>query len=175
MPIEVRELDVVETIAEERRNRFFGKYRGIVVEALKGDDLGKLTVSVPAVLGDEQLTAWPCVPFAGPDHGFVAIPEAGDGVWIEFESGDPSQPIWVGCWWGNGDMPSQADVKVRTWVTTGGLAIVMDDDKHELSLVHPDGPSIKLSSDGITLSTDSATVTLDATGISLKGNTSVSQ
>jgi hypothetical protein len=51
----------------------------------------------------------------------------------------------------------------------------MDDDANELSLVHPDGPSIKLSSDGITLSTDSATVTLDTTGISLKGNTDVSQ
>jgi hypothetical protein len=175
MPVEISELNIMETLAEERRNLFFGKYRGTVVEALTGDDLGKLKVKVPAVLGDEQLTAWPCVPFAGPNHGFVAIPEKDDGVWVEFEGGNPSQPIWVGCWWGSGDMPSQADVKVRTWVTSGGLAIVMDDDANELSLVHPDGPSIKLSSDGITLSTDSATVTLDTTGISFKGNTDVSQ
>jgi Type VI secretion system/phage-baseplate injector OB domain len=175
MPIEVNELQMLESVATERRDHFFGKYRGTVVEALTGDDLGKLTVTVPSVLGDEQMTAWPCVPFAGPSHGFVAIPEKDDGVWIEFEGGDPSQPIWVGCWWGSGDVPSPGDIKVRSWVTSGGLAIVMDDDKNELSLIHPDGPSIKLSSDGITLSTDSATVTLDTTGISLKGSTDVSQ
>jgi hypothetical protein len=162
-------------IREERRTRFYGKYRGVVREALTGDDLGKLRVSVPAVLDDVEAVAWPCVPFAGPQHGLVALPEAGDGVWIEFEGGDPSQPIWVGCWWGAGDVPSPGGPKVRAWVTTGGLAIVLDDDQNQISLQHPDGPSITLSSDGITLSTDSATVTLGADGISLKGMAQVSQ
>jgi hypothetical protein len=165
----------LQEIAEDRRNLFFGKYRGTVVKALTGDDLGKLEVSVPDVLGDENGVAWPCVPFAGPDHGFVAIHEEDDGVWIEFEGGNPAQPIWVGCWWGAGDMPSPGDTKVRSWVTTGGLAIVMDDDKNELTLQHPDGPSITLSSEGITLSTDSATITLDEDGISLEGDTDVSE
>lgn len=166
---------ILQQIAEDHRTRFFGKYRGVVLEALTGDDLGKLKVSVPDVLHDQPGVAWPCVPFAGPSHGFVSIPEKDDGVWIEFEGGNPSQPIWVGCWWGSGDMPSQADVKVRTWVTKGGLAIVMDDDQKQLSLQHPDGPSITLSSDGITLSTDSATVTLNAQGIGLTGSTQVSE
>ncbi len=166
---------LLQTIAEDRRNLFFGKYRGKVIKALTGDDLGKLEVSVPTVLGDVHKIAWPCVPFAGPDHGFVSIPEKDDGVWIEFEGGNPSQPIWVGCWWGSGDVPSPGDTKVRSWVTSGGLAVVMDDDKNELSLIHPDGPSIKLSSDGITLSTDSATITLDDDGISLEGDTDVSE
>jgi hypothetical protein len=147
----------------------------VVKAALSGADLGKLEVLVPDVLADLSMVAWPCVPFAGPKHGFVAIPEAGDGVWVEFEGGNPSQPIWVGCWWGNGDVPSPSDTKVRTWITTKGLAIVMDDDQGELSLIHPDGPTIKLSSDGITLSTSAATVTLTSQGISLKGTTQVSQ
>src|SRR5260370_13134723 len=105
----------LQLIAEERRNLFFGKYRGVVLEALTGDDLGKLRVSVPDVLDDQDAVAWPCVPFAGPDHGLVAIPEKDDGVWVEFEGGNPSQPIWVGCWWGAGAMPSPGDVKVRSW------------------------------------------------------------
>ena len=145
-----------------------------MLEALTGDDLGKLRVSVPDVLDDQDRVAWPCVPFAGPDHGFVAIPEKDDGVWIEFEGGNPSQPIWVGCWWGAGDMPSPGDVKVRSWVTTGGLAVVLDDDQNEISLQHPDGPKITLNSDGITLSIDGASVTLNASGISLQGTTQVS-
>lgn len=165
----------LQAVAEDRRHLFFGKYRGTVVQALTGSDLGKLKVAVPDVLGSANAVAWPCVPFAGPSHGLVAIPEVGDGVWIEFEAGNPSQPIWVGCWWGSGDMPSPADIKVRSWVTTGGLAVVLDDDQNQLSLQHPDGPSITLSSDGITLSTDSATITLNAQGISLQGTTQVSQ
>jgi hypothetical protein len=165
----------LQQIAEERRTRFYGKYRGVVLEALSGSDLGKLKVSVPDVLADQSAIAWPCVPFAGPDHGFVAIPEKDDGVWIEFEGGNPAQPIWVGCWWGSRDIPPQADTQVRCWVTTKGLAVVMDDDKKEISLQHPDGPSITLSSSGITLSTDSATITLDDRGITIKGDTQVSE
>ena len=165
----------LKEIARERHTRFYGKYRGVVLEALTGSDLGKLKVSVPDVLADKPGIAWPCVPFAGPDHGLVSIPEKDDGVWIEFEGGNPAQPIWVGCWWGSGDIPSQADTKVRCWVTTKGLALVMDDDKNEISLQHPDGPSITLSSSGIKLSTDSATVTLDDAGITIKGDTQVSE
>jgi Type VI secretion system/phage-baseplate injector OB domain len=165
----------LQEIAEERRTRFYGKYRGVVIEALTGGDLGKLKVSVPDVLADLQAVAWPCVPFAGPSHGFVAIPEAGDGVWIEFEGGNPAQAIWVGCWWGSGDMPSPSGPTVRSWVTTNGLAIVLDDDQKQISLQHPDGPSVTLSSDGITLSTDSATITLNSRGISLQGITQVSE
>jgi hypothetical protein len=165
----------LKQIAEERRTRFYGKYRGVVLEALTGSDLGKLKVSVPDVLADQPGVAWPCVPFAGRHHGFVSIPEKDDGVWIEFEDGNPGHPIWVGCWWGANDMPAPADIKVRCWVTTKGLAVVMDDDKNEISLQHPDGPSITLSSSGITLSTDGATITLGDDGITIAGNTQVSE
>jgi hypothetical protein len=164
----------LQSLAEERRHRFYGKYRGVVVQALSGSDLGKLQVSVPDVLADQNVVAWPCVPFAGPSHGFVAIPEVGDGVWVEFEGGNPAQAIWVGCWWGSGDMPSPADVKVRSWVTTGGLALVLDDDQNQLVLKHPAGSSITIDSNGITLSTASATITLNAQGIGLQGNTQAS-
>lgn len=162
-------------LREERRTRFYGKYRGVVKDVLTGDDLGKLSVLVPAVLGDVAAVAWPCVPFAGPKHGFVALPEEKDGVWIEFEGGNPSQPIWTGCWWGAGDMPSPGGAKVRSWVTSGGLSIALDDDQNEIALKHPDGPSITITSDSITLSLTGATITLGSDGISLKGPTEVSQ
>ena len=39
-----------------------------------------------------RTTGWctPCVPYAGPQVGFVMLPEVGSGVWIEFEGGDVS-------------------------------------------------------------------------------------
>ena len=30
------------------------------------------------------------------------------GVWIEFEGGDVSYPIWTGCYWRDGELPSDA-------------------------------------------------------------------
>jgi hypothetical protein len=37
--------------------------------------------------------------------GFYAVPQFGTGVWIEFEAGDPSRPVWSGCWWGAAQIP----------------------------------------------------------------------
>ena len=162
--------EVLREIAAERRNKFWGKYRGTVVDVLSGDDLGKLTVSVPDVYSDlNTMVAWPCVPYAGPKHGFVVVPEVGDGVWVEFEGGDPSHPIWVGCWWASGDMPSPSDTNVRTWITSGGLQVVLDDGQSQISLVHPQGAQIVLSGTDITLSIGSTSLKLDASGFTANG------
>jgi hypothetical protein len=161
-------------IAVDRRSTFWGKYRGTVVDVSKGADLGKITVSVPDVYGPSvSMVAWPCVPFAGPKHGFVTVPEVGDGVWVEFEGGDPSHPIWVGGWWAQGDMPAPSDTNVRTWITTAGLKVVLDDGKKQISLQHPQGPSIILTGSDITLSVGSTSLKLNSNGIQVSGNVKV--
>jgi hypothetical protein len=38
--------------------------------------------------------------------GFWAIPPVGANVWIEFEGGDPSHPIWSGGFWELGEFPA---------------------------------------------------------------------
>ena len=97
-------------ILDRLRNRFFGKYRGTVSDV----DASTMSVKayVPAVLGD-QASGWcqPCVPYAGPNVGFCMLPEVGSGVWIEFEAGDVSRPIWVGCFWYSTEVPSTADLR----------------------------------------------------------------
>ena len=166
---------LLSQLAADRRHRFYGKYRGIVKTVMSGSDLGKLIVTLPEVYDNQDSPpAWPCVPYAGPKHGFVALPEQGDGVWVEFEGGDPSNPIWTGCWWDDGDMPSPADTNVRTWATSGGLKIVLDDDAGELRLEHPSGAKISLSDDGLELSFNSTTITLDDDGVSISGTVDVS-
>jgi hypothetical protein len=54
------------------------------------------------------------------------LPKAGDGVWIEFEAGDPSRPIWTGFWWASGEIPTDS-ADQRVVVTPEGLKLVMDD------------------------------------------------
>ncbi|WP_405523989.1 phage baseplate assembly protein V [Streptomyces canus] len=82
-------------------NRYLGKFRGRVVNNDDPLRIGRVTVEVPDVLGDEPSTwALPCLPFTGPESGQFVVPPPGAGVWVEFEQGDPSFPVWTGCWYG---------------------------------------------------------------------------
>jgi phage baseplate assembly protein gpV len=92
--------------ADRRTDRFYGKYRGLVTINVDPLNLGRLKAMVPEVLG-EIPSSWalPCAPYAGTGAGFFAVPPVGAGVWIEFEAGDVSRPIWTGAWWAAGEVP----------------------------------------------------------------------
>jgi hypothetical protein len=88
--------------------RFFGKYRGKVVNNIDPLQLGRLQVSVPSIFGLDRLSwALPCTPYGGKDVGFFALPPLGSNIWVEFEAGDPDYPIWTGCFWGVNQNPVQ--------------------------------------------------------------------
>jgi len=108
--------------------QFFGKYRGQVANNIDPMQLGRIQVSVPAVLGDGQLSwAMPCVPYAGSGVGLFAIPPIGANIWVEFEGGDPDFPIWSGCFWGVAEVPAVpalAEIKV---FKTDGVTLTLND------------------------------------------------
>lgn len=139
-------IDVIDRL----RNRFFGKYRGVVTDV----DSTSLRVKakVPAVLADQE-TGWcmPCLPFAGDGVGIVFLPEIGSGVWIEFEGGDVSYPIWVGCYWHEGEQPPDAKPAVKAIVTRAGHKILLDDDQGTITISDANNNTLTLSADGITL------------------------
>ena len=80
---------------------FYGKYRGLVVENIDPEQIGRVLVQVPDVLGEIPSSwAMPCVPAAGIQSGCFIVPPIGSQVWVEFEQGDPDYPIWTGGFWG---------------------------------------------------------------------------
>lgn len=82
--------------------RFYGKYRGTVIQNVDPAQIGRIQAMVPDVSGLLPSTwAMPCVPFAGKQNGVYVVPQIGAGVWIEFEQGDPDYPIWTGGFWGS--------------------------------------------------------------------------
>jgi uncharacterized protein involved in type VI secretion and phage assembly len=100
--------------------KFYGKYRGLVLNNIDPMQMNRLQVQVPDVAGLIPVTwAMPCVPLAGLQNGMVALPIIGSGVWVEFEQGDPDYPIWVGCFWG-----SAAEVPVLAHATPPGLSAI---------------------------------------------------
>ena len=71
---------------------YLGIYRGAVLDNADPMRLKRLKVHVPAFAGGAPLDwASPCVPV-----GKSAVPPIGAIVWVMFEAGDPSQPVWMG-------------------------------------------------------------------------------
>jgi len=134
--------------AERHADRFYGKYRGLVADNEDPLQLGRLKAFVPAVLRGVP-TGWatPCAPYAGTGSGVYAIPPVGAGVWIEFEAGDTSRPIWVGAWWAAGEVPmdeqgtpSQPTRKILR--SDFGLLVSLDDAAQTITISDSAGANL---------------------------------
>jgi len=155
-------------LTEEVRSRLWGKYRGLVTENKDPKRMGRVRARVPELFGD-QVTPWalPAVPFAGQAHGLVLLPEEGDGVWIEFEAGDPTRPIWTGCWWGRDEMPAGAGPDTRVLATSRGHQIILDDHEDQVRLVHSGGAALTMTGQEIRVSIGSTEIILSDREIEL--------
>jgi hypothetical protein len=140
-------------------NKYFGVYRGTVVNNIDPLQTGRIMVIVPDV-GSVIPSTWamPCVPFAGKQAGAFMVPQIGSGVFVQFEAGDPDRPVWMGGWWGDAaEVPALAlagvpgDPNIVLQTTLQNAVVVSD-------LLGPTG--------GIMLkSTTGATIIVNDTGI----------
>lgn len=90
--------------------RFFGTYRGIVADTNDPLNKGRVKLKVPQILANATTGwAWPVVPTSNVK---VATPTVGEGVFVTFEGGDPSFPLWLGRFDGE-IVPSPDPVAVR--------------------------------------------------------------
>lgn len=141
--------------------RYYGKYRGTVVQNIDPEQRGRIQAIVPDVSGMTP-TSWamPCVPSAGPMSGHFVLPQIGAGVWIEFEQGDPEWPIWTGCYWSQtAEVPALAAAG-----NPASPSIVMQSGlQHSISISDLPGPA-----GGIMLrSTTGAMILVNDAGITL--------
>ncbi len=157
--------------------QFLGVYRGTVVANLDPLKLGRVRVSVPAVLGDGRL-AWaePCVAYAGNQVGGCVLPPAGTACWVQFEGGDPDYPVLVGCLWGAGESPAPGAPQVKVF-KTDAVTVTISDLPGAGGLTIEVGPpavslpvKVTLGAGGIELSTGASKVALDGVSVSLNSD-----
>ena len=130
--------------------RFFGKYRGKVVDNADQGGRGRLKVRVPSVMGKAEIWALPCVPYAGKERGFFALPENGTSVWVEFERGEATYPIWTGCFWVDGEITSADAKPAIKFLKTGDVTIRIDDEEGTIE-ISTSGASIRVTAQEIEL------------------------
>jgi len=111
-------------------------------------NLGRIRAKVPEVLQDVD-TGWalPSLPYSGKGSGFFRVPPKGAGVWIEFESGDVSRPVWTGCWWADGQLPADQDGNAATpdysiLRSEAGLMVVLNDSANTIVISDQNGTNL---------------------------------
>lgn len=163
--------------------QFFGKYRGKVTANKDPLFLGRIQVTVPAILGEgRQSWAMPCTPYAGKDIGWFTIPPLNTNVWVEFEGGDPDYPIWSGCFWGVDELPQNAKVedpeKVQVF-KTNGITLTLNNLNEKGLTIEVENPVVErplkmvFNADGIEINNkDETTIKITANMIELKNRDS---
>jgi hypothetical protein len=157
--------------------RYYGKYRGTVLNNIDPMQRARIQAQVPAV-STIPLTAWcePCLPLAGKLMGTYFVPQIGAGVWIEFEQGDPSRPIWTGCLWGSLaevppfallGLPPSPSIVLQT--ATQNMLMISDVPGPTGGIMLQIGPtpavaSISISDTGIILQSGASMITMTAEG-----------
>jgi len=140
----------ITDILDRLRNRFYGKYRGTVTQV--DAPTMRIKAKIPSVLaGQESGWCMACVPYAGDEVGFAFLPEEGAGVWIEFEGGDVSYPIWTGCYWRSGEQPADGGPTVKAIVTKAGHKLLLDDDGETIAVSDQNQNQLSFGSDGVTV------------------------
>jgi uncharacterized protein involved in type VI secretion and phage assembly len=142
--------------------KFYGKYRGMVLNNIDPMQMGRIQVQVPDV-ATLIPTSWamPCFPLSGKQMGMWAIPQIGTGVWVEFEQGNPDYPIWSGCWFGSAaEVPALAltappplsDIVLQTATQNTLLLSDMPGPTGGILLKTTTGALISINDVGITIS-----------------------
>jgi uncharacterized protein involved in type VI secretion and phage assembly len=114
----------------------WGKYAGSVVDTDDPEQSGRLQVLCPSILGSTAVWARPCVPYAGPNVGFFFLPPKGANVWIEFEAGNTSRPIWTGCFWAKGELPADATSADIKLIATDQASLKIDDSSGTIEIAN---------------------------------------
>jgi uncharacterized protein involved in type VI secretion and phage assembly len=162
---------MIEAVRPERHPApgFPGLYAARVLDVASDDHVGRIRVVVPSVFDgdDAQSAVWarPCLPW-----GHFFVPEPGDEVWVAFESGDPSSPVWLGWWLPSGATPASADVSppVKRVIRSKTHEVLMDDTSGSEKVVLKDkaGTRIELRTDGVLVHAAQA-LTIEAPGKAL--------
>lgn len=142
------------------REKFYGNYRGEVVAVDDPYNAGRIRVEVFGVFDDMPVDALPWAIFADPlmggqeDLGGFIVPDVGSHVWLFFEEGDHTQPVYFAGAPARPHGPSQKDngeyPRNKVFSTKAGHYLEIDDSPsgNRIKLYHSSGTETEIDNDG---------------------------
>ncbi len=141
-------------------NKYYGIYRGFVVDNQDPEFLGRLIVRCPQIHGKNVPSKWAFSKgmFSGKDVGFYALPNIGDWVWVQFENGEASYPVWEYGHWAKDETPEAVKVvkdrsKIYVFQTQDKSRMEFNNEKNYIRIFRKDGRVIEVNDDNISLGT----------------------
>lgn len=141
-------------------NRYYSSYRAKVIDNKDPEKRGRIKVKIPVLFGDDPLPNW-VLPKEFRGAGFNSSKKTGKGefyppkiddwVFVEFEMGSLTAPMWSGGWFGedkdsNTELPKEFthvenEPMVRGYRSPEGSRILYDEtkEKTKLSIIGSDG------------------------------------
>lgn len=148
-------LEAIRIYGLEKLGRYYSRYRALVLDSQPDDkNIGNILVQVPRVQGGMKIIARTKAFAGGPGFGCKYFtPQPGEIVWVEFENGNPTKPLWDYHTWGETECPKELqDTHTCGLVTPNGNRVVITEgeSKDTLEVVIND-TSIKLEGDKIVI------------------------
>lgn len=131
--------------------RYYGSYRGYVINNVDPKNIMRLEVFVPSVMiKGESRWAYAKGIIAGDDRLFKVIPAKGDLVWVEFENGSKRLPIWNYGYPVSGEIPEDQITK-DSWFYKTPYGHTVEFEPERINITFFEGTSITLTKESITL------------------------
>lgn len=129
----------------ESLGRFYSIYRGMVMDNEDPNHMNSLQVAIPEIQGGIIVWALPFGQHGGLKTGFKYLaPEIGDTVYIMFEYGNPSKPLWTYHGFGLEQIPEELDDPNRMGIITpNGNLVILDETSGELNIFTEGNITIK--------------------------------
>lgn len=113
--------------------------------------MGRIKVQFTWQVAENQQSPWLRVvtPYAGSGKGFHVLPEVGEEVLVGFEGGNAEKPFVIGAMF-HGKAKSgveNAENKIKSFTTSEGVKIEMNDEEKSITIADGSGSTIKLNGD----------------------------
>jgi len=134
--------------------KYYSSYRGLVVGFDDPLELGRVRVIVPEIHGRSAtgFLAWNKGEWKGVDSGIQIPLTKGDMVWVEFEYGNASYPLYsYGHRHKGNTKPEEFTEEVYGIKTPKGITITCDDEHDLITVTNADGMHLIIDKGVITL------------------------
>lgn len=134
--------DIVNHGLERVFKRYYSSYHAYVHSNEDPQGYGRLQLIIPTITGSQPLLkwAWQKGRYAGKNYGSWNIPEKGEMVFVEFERGNTSYPIWTYGYHGKGELEDEwKNPKDKWFKTPDGFWVRYKPEGPEFEVILPNG------------------------------------